>query len=115
MYIYVLEQVRRDFLPCHLIQYMLVLFPLRVKHCLKKNLNAFRPSEHPTQGEKCQNAYLVGRIIGCKDKTSSWHLNGFLDGSNIGSTVLYNVGEKPIVILYTYYINRHAAGTPKKL
>ena len=23
--------------------------------CLKKNLNAPRPSEHPTQGEKCQN------------------------------------------------------------
>ena len=26
-------------------------------------------------------------IIGCKDKTSSWHSNGFLDDSNIGSTV----------------------------
>ena len=25
----------------------------------------------------------------------------------------YNVGEKPTVILYTYYINRHA-GTPTK-
>ena len=25
----------------------------------------------------------------------------------------YNIGEKPIVILYTYYINRHA-GTPEK-
>ena len=25
----------------------------------------------------------------------------------------YNVGEKPTVILYTYYINRHA-GTPDK-
>ena len=36
-----------------------------------------------------------------------WHLNGFPDGSNIGSTV-YNVGEKPTVILYTC-INRHAA------
>ena len=29
----------------------------------------------------------LGGIIDCKDKTSSWHLNGFLDGSNIGSTV----------------------------
>ena len=28
---------------------------------------------------------LLGGIIGCKDKTSSW-LNGFPDGSNIGST-----------------------------
>ena len=53
-------------------------------------------------------------LVGCKDKkTSSWHLNGFPDGSNIGSTV-YNVGEKPTVILYTtYIINRHA-GTPAK-
>ena len=38
----------------------------------------------------------------------TWHINGFPDGSNIGS----NVGEKPTVILYTY-INRHA-GTPDK-
>ena len=30
----------------------------------------------------------LGGIIGCKYKTSSWHLNGFpYDGSNIGSTV----------------------------
>ena len=52
----------------------------------------------------------LGGIIGCKYKTSSWHLNGF-PYSNIGSTV-YNIGEKPTVILYTY-INRHA-GTPEK-
>ena len=29
----------------------------------------------------------LGGIIGCKNKASSWHLNGFPDGSNIGSTV----------------------------
>ena len=52
----------------------------------------------------------LGGIIGCKYKTSSWHLNGFPYGSNIGSTV--NIGEKPTVILCTY-INRHA-GTPEK-
>ena len=46
----------------------------------------------------------LGRIIGCKYKTSSWHLNGFPDGR-------YNTGEKPTVILYTY-INRHATGSP---
>ena len=46
--------------------------------------------------------------MGCKDHTSSWHLDGFIDGSDIGS---YNVGKKPTVILYTY-INRHV-GTPK--
>ena len=46
-YIYVLQQVRRD-------------FPLHVKNCC---------------------------FIGCKDKASSRHLNGFPDGSNLGSTV----------------------------
>ena len=51
----------------------------------KKNLNASRSSEHPSQGEKMSKR--VGGIIGCKYKTSSWHLNGFPDGSNIGSTV----------------------------
>ena len=48
----------------------------------------------------------LGVIIGCKDKTSSWHLIGFPDRSNIG--------EKPTVILVLYtYINRHA-GPPSK-
>ena len=52
---------------------------------LKKNLNESRPSEHPKQGEKMSKR--LGGIIGCKDKTSSWDLNGFPNGSNIGSTV----------------------------
>ena len=51
-------------------------------------------------------------FIGCKDKASTWYLNGFPDdgGSNLGQQ--YNVGEKPTVILYNY-INRHA-GTSEK-
>ena len=53
----------------------------------------------------------LGGIIDCKYKTSSWHLNGFPDDSNIVGSK-YNTGEKPTVILYTY-INRHA-GTPDK-
>ena len=45
---------------------------------------------------------LVGGIIvGCKYQTS-WHLNGFHYGSNIGSTV--NIGEKPTVILLLLYV-----------
>ena len=51
-----------------------------------------------------------GGIIGCKDKASSWHLNGFPYVVTLGQQ--YHVGEKPTVILYTY-INRHA-GTPNK-
>ena len=56
---------------------------------LKKNQNAPRPSEHPPQsGGKMSKR--SGGIIGCKYKTSSWHLNGFPHGitSNIGSTVI---------------------------
>ena len=53
---------------------------------LKINQNAPRPSEHPpVRGKKMSKR--LGGIIGCKYKTSSRHLNGFPDGSNIGSTV----------------------------
>ena len=55
-------------------------------YCLKKNLNVSRPFEYPpVRGEKMSRR--LGGIIGCKDKTFSWHLNGFPDGSNIGSTL----------------------------
>ena len=30
---------------------------------------------------------IIYCFIGCKDSTSTWHLNGFPDGSNLGSTV----------------------------
>ena len=30
------------------------------------------------------SSHVILSIIGCKYKTSSWHLNGFLFGSNIG-------------------------------
>ena len=52
---------------------------------LKKHLNTSRPSEHPPVRGKMSKR--LGGIMGCKDKTSSWHLNGFPDGSKIGSTV----------------------------
>ena len=39
----------------------------------------------------------LGEIIGCEDKISSWHLNGFPDGVTLGQP--YNVGEKPTFIL----------------
>ena len=60
---------------------------LTLYHChnfLKKNLNASRLSEHPSVRGKNVKKFRWG-IIGCKYKTSSWHLNGFPDGSNIGS------------------------------
>ena len=52
----------------------------------KKNQNAPRLSEPPpVRGEKMSKR--LGGIKGCKYKTSSWHLNGFPYGGNIGSTV----------------------------
>ena len=60
--------------------------PVNQKAGLKKNQNAPRPSEHPpVRGEKMSKR--LGGIKGCKYKTSSWHLNGFPFGGNIGSTV----------------------------
>ena len=53
---------------------------------------------------------LLGGVIGCEYKTSSWHLNGFPMVVALGQQ--YYVGDKPTVILYTY-INRHAR-TPDK-
>ena len=55
------------------------------KCSLKKNLNASRPSEHPQSGGKCQNVLRDHRLQ--IYKISSWHLNGFPEGSNSGSTV----------------------------
>ena len=55
---------------------------------------------------------LLGGIIGCKYKTSSWHLNRFLYMVATLSQQ-YNIEKKPTFILYTYIINRHA-GTPEK-
>ena len=56
--------------------------------CLKKNQNApIDLLSIPQSGGKMSKR--LGGIIGCKYKTSSWHLNGFpyYYGSNIGSTV----------------------------
>ena len=65
----------------------------------------------------------LGGIIGCKYKTSSWDLNGFLKKNQnaprpseqmvVTLGQQYNTREKPTAMLYTYYINRYA-GTPDK-
>ena len=59
------------YLPCHFV--------------LKKIWTHLDLPSIPHRGENVKS--LLGGIIGCKDKTSSWHLNGFPDGRNIGSTV----------------------------
>ena len=45
---------------------------------------------------------IIYYYIGYKYKATTWYLTGFPNGSNLESTVYYNVGEKPTVILYTY-------------
>ena len=57
---------------------------------LNKNLNAYRPSEHPpgVRGENIKTCRWYHRS--CKGKTSSsWHLNGFPDGSSTLTTYLH--------------------------
>ena len=63
-----------------------VLFSMSVWCLKKKNQNAPRPSEHPPARREKMSKRLGG-IKGGKYKTSSWHLSGFPDGNNIGSTV----------------------------
>ena len=56
---------------------------------LKKNLNAPRPSEHPlpsSEGGKKVKTFRSDHRL--QRQISSWHLNGFPDGSNIGRTDL---------------------------
>ena len=51
---------------------------IRPYSCLKRHLNASRPSEHPPVRGKMSKR--LGGIIGSKCKTSTSHLNGFPDG-----------------------------------
>ena len=55
--------------------------------CLKKNLNASRPSVNniPHRGKNVKTLSRWDQRL--QRQNLSWHLNGFPDGSNIGSTV----------------------------
>ena len=45
--------------------YCFTYFTLLLFRNLKKNLNAFKPSEHPpNMGVRCQNVYVRGNISG---------------------------------------------------
>ena len=53
-------------------------------HCLKKKLEASRLSEHPpVRGENVKMFRWDHRL---QIQNLLWHLNGFPDGSDIGST-----------------------------
>ena len=67
-------------------------------------MNTSRPSEHPPVRGK--NFKMFRWDHGCKDKTSSWHINGSPYGIKVTLGQQYNnVGEKPNVILSTYYLH----------
>ena len=93
------RDVDKDHFLCHYVKFDIISYHLvpstynmpphpscTIRSCLKKNQNTPRPSEHPPVRWGKMSKRLGG-IKGCKYKTSSWHLNGFPDGNNIGSTV----------------------------
>ena len=82
---------------------------LRVSRVLKRKHNASRPSEHTLVREKHVKPFRWDHRL------QRQNLLRLLYGSPTVVTLgqQYNVGEKPTVILYTSYINRHA-GTPNK-
>ena len=85
--------------------------------CLSANLNASRPpsTHHPSvRGGNVKTFGSRWDHIGCKDNTYSWHLIGFPDGSDIGSTASCRGDTHRYSVPGTLlsYINRHAR-TPK--
>ena len=84
-YIYVLQRVRGDLLPCHLIQYMFVFPTTYLKLFLF----------HRLQG---QNLFMAFKRVPPVVVTMGQQ---------------HNIGKKPPLIMYTYIINRHA-GTQNK-
>ena len=67
---------------------------------LKKNLNASKPSEYPPSGRKLSKD--LGGNIDRRDKNFSRYLNGFPDGSSIGSTVYYQREAHRCTVVYVY-------------
>ena len=63
------------------------------KRCLKKNLNA--SLSIPQSGGKMSKRLVGAGIIGCKDKTSPWHLNGFPSGVTSGQQLFNRVISWP--------------------
>ena len=54
----------------------------------------------------------LGGIIGCKYKTSSWHLNGLPDGSNIGSTVSCVCVSVCVCVLFPFILDISSLDVP---
>ena len=72
-----------------------------VRFFFKKNLSASRPSEHPTQEEKCQNALFLGGIIERLQRQ-----NILMALKRIPRWCQQDdAGKKPTIIYYTYIIS----------
>ena len=75
---------------------MVVVSKTRARVCLKKNQNVSRPSEHPSvKGRNVKTFRWNHRL---QKPTSSWHLNGFPDGSVFVCRLRY---EKPTPLCCT--------------
>ena len=71
--------------------------------CLNHDLNVSKPSEYPPSKGKNMPKRL-GENSDCQQEHTSCDLNGFSNGSRIGSTVLIvYIGDKSNAILYTLY------------
>ena len=64
--------------------------PVKGKKCsLKKKMNASRPSEHPQVREENVKTFRWDHRLQ-RQEISSWHLNGFPDGSLVGGNPTMN-------------------------
>ena len=61
-----------------------ILYTFINRHAEQPNIAKTKQKQHSTSSNWVVIFYF---FIGCKDKTSAGHLNGFSDGSNLGSTI----------------------------
>ena len=61
-----------------------ILYTYINRHAEQPNIAKTKQKQRSTSSNWVVIIYF---FIGCKDKTSTWYLNGFPDGSNLGSTI----------------------------
>ena len=61
-----------------------ILYTYINRHAEQSNIAKTKQKQRSTSSNWVAIIYF---FIGCKEETSTWHLNGFPDGSNLGSTI----------------------------
>ena len=74
------------------VAYAVAESPLKRLCYAKKINNGYCPRHQTkTQQKQCSTSstmlVIIYCYIGCKDKATTWYLNGFPDGSDLGSTI----------------------------